>query len=229
MDTGDALAGGDRLGDLTDGQVIIDGMNLMGYDAMALGPLDLALGPAALSARMAEAQFALLSANVLDKATGQPAAPPYVVLSVGDHPVAIVGLTRLPQQPLAGYDVLDPAQAAAEAVAQAAQQADTVILLTNIEYRAALALVESLDGVDLVVSALPAQLPQAAAWSASGALVVVADQPMTRHTGRRVGRLVVTIKSDGSLSANQWESIPMDNAVADDPAMKALLERYPMP
>jgi len=40
LDTGDALAGGKRLGDATQGQVIVDGMNLMGYDAMALGPLE---------------------------------------------------------------------------------------------------------------------------------------------------------------------------------------------
>ncbi len=247
LDAGDALAGGDRLGDLTEGKVIVDGMNLMGYDAMALGPLDLALGAAALNERMAEAQFAMLSANVVEATTGQAAAPAFVVLPVGDHRVAIVGLTRPPRQqqpsdspqfpaqsslagePVAEFRVLDPAPAAAGAVAQAAQQADIVILLTNLEYRTALDLADKLPGVDLVVAARPNQLPQAAARSAVGALVVVADQPLARHSGRRVGRLLATMESDGRLTGEQWESIPMDGTVADDPAMAALLATYAQP
>lgn len=249
LDAGDALAGGDRLGDLTEGKAIVDGMNLMGYDAMALGPLDLALGKAALTQRMAEAQFAMLSANVVDAATGQPAAPAFVVVPVGDHRIAIVGLTRPDRRaqpsgspfsvqpwggggtpaPTGDFRVLDPAPAAAEAVAQAAAQADTVILLTNLEYRTAQSLVEALPEVDLVVAALPNQLPQVAARSSTGALVVVADQPLLRHSGRRVGRLVVTMESDGRLSDEQWASIPMDGTVADDPAMAALLAVYAQP
>ena len=246
LDAGDALAGDGGLGDQTEGKVIVDGMNLMGYDAMALGPLDLALGADALAQRMAEAEFPMLSANVVDAATGQSVAPAFVVVAVGDHRVALVGLTRPPRQappataalpnqpglasePVGEFRVLDPAQAAAEAVAQAAPQADTVILLTNLEYRAALALVEGLPEVDLVVAALPTQLPQMAVRSATGALVVVADQSMPRHSGRRVGRLMVTMESDGRLTGEQWESIPMDGTVADDLAMQALLAAYAQP
>jgi len=41
---GDALVGGGILGDITQGEAIVAGMNLMSYDAFALGPKELALG-----------------------------------------------------------------------------------------------------------------------------------------------------------------------------------------
>jgi len=232
LDTGDALVGGvslfgdDQLGELTQGKAIIDGMNLMGYDAMALGPLDLSPGPSVLAERMTQAQFPMVSANVKHEGTGELLAEPYVVVSLGQHRVAIVGLTRVPNEPVVGFQILDPIQAATVTVAEAAQQADTVILLTNLEYDAAISLAENLAEVDLVIAALPTQVPKAVERTVKGTLVVTADQPDVWGTGQRVGRLLVKLDSSGRLSDEQWESIVLDQTIPDDPDMKALLESY---
>ncbi len=227
LDSGDALIGGGALGDKTKGEAIVAGMNLMAYDAMALGPKELSLGLDLLRQRMKEAEFPILSANVVLSGTQELVAQPYVILERGGHRLGVIGLTRVPDKPQAGFQVLDPEQAAARYLPQVSAKADTVILLTNMSYQTALELAGAVQGIDLVVAALPGQLPrQVAKAPVTGTMVVVAEQPVAKHTGRQVGGLVVTLGADGTLSDPVWEVVPMSGQIADDPQMKALLNKY---
>jgi 5'-nucleotidase/UDP-sugar diphosphatase len=129
-----------------------------------------------------------------------------------------------------GFGILDPALALQRYLPSLRKQADVVVVLTNISYRPARALLQSVEGVDLLVAALPGQLPDRAVREpATGMLAVVAEQPMPRHSGRRVGRLAVTVNSDGALSDEAWVSVPMDGSLPDDPGMGLLLSRYAEP
>ncbi|HSJ52462.1 MAG TPA: hypothetical protein VLC52_01845 [Anaerolineae bacterium] len=230
LDTGDALVAGDTataLGDVTAGEVIVAGMGLMGYDAMALGPKELGLGLATLRQRMDEASFAILSANAVLGSSGELLAPPYRIVEVGAYRAAIVGLTRPLDLPVEGIQVRDPREAVARIVPEVAAQADLVILLTNLSFEEAQALAGEVPGIDLVVAALPAQPPsQAVRLPGTGTVVVTAEQPMPRHTGRQIGRLTATLQPDGSLAGESWTTVPMGLLLADDPDMAALLERY---
>ena len=108
-----------------------------------------------------------------------------------------------------------------------AKEADTVVVLTNLTYRAGLALAQDVAGIDLVIAALPGQLPEVAVRAPeTGTLVVTAEQASPQHSGRRVGRLQVTLEADGSLSGEQWQSVWMDASIADDPAMAELVQEY---
>jgi 2',3'-cyclic-nucleotide 2'-phosphodiesterase (5'-nucleotidase family) len=230
FDTGDALIGDGVLGNETMGEAIVAGMNLMGYDAMALGPEELSLGAALLRQRMQEAQFPMLSANVLRRDTKKPVSEAYVVLEVGSYRVGVIGLTRQPGEDLADFEVLDPQESVAGYVPEVVESADTVVLLTNLGYRAAVELVQSVPDIGLVVAALPRQLPESAARvPGTNTLAVTAEQALSRHAGRRVGRLAVTLGSDGSLSGEKWSSMPMGPDIADDPEMKILLDSYRQP
>jgi len=75
------------------GKVIVDAMNLMGYDAMALGGADLQLGEDVLRRLIADARFAVLSANVIVQSTGELFTAPYTLLKIGGRKVGIIGLT----------------------------------------------------------------------------------------------------------------------------------------
>jgi 2',3'-cyclic-nucleotide 2'-phosphodiesterase (5'-nucleotidase family) len=230
LDTGDALVGGGPLGDSTQGEAVVAGMDHMGYDAMALGPKELSLGASVLAQRMAQAEMAILSANVVLTETGELLADPFTVLSFGGYRVGILGLTRQEAGPSPGLAVLDPAVALDRYLPDLLEQAGVVIVLTNISYRPARALLQSLEGVDLLVAALPGQLPdRAVREAATGMLAVVADQPMLRHAGRRVGRLAVVVNGDGSLGEETWASVPMDGSIPDDPMMAYLLGGYAQP
>lgn len=227
LDTGDALRGGGILGDTTDGKAIVAAMNLVGTDAMALGLNELSLGSAELLKRMAEAEFPILSANVLLTGTTESFAPGYTVVDVAGHRVGLLGLTRPPAARVADFVVRDPVSTAAMVLPELMQQAETIILLTNMEYRPAMELVAVVPGIDLVIAADPGQLPtDVAVVRGTNSIAVAAEQPVARHTGRRVGRLQVTITSDGKLSGATWRSISLDKTFADDPAMAALLDGF---
>ena len=226
LDTGDALVGGGLLGDATEGEVIVAGMGLMGYNAMALGPKELALGLDTLRQRMAEASFPFLSANAASS-SGELLAHPDEIVGVGAYRAAILGLTRPPGVPLEGIQVLDPREALERILPEAAAGADLVILLTNLAYDQALALAGEVPGIDLVVAALPAQPPTGVTrLSGTGTVVVTAEQPAARHTGRQIGRTTVTVQPDGSLTGESWAAVPLGVLVVDDPDMAALLQQY---
>lgn len=245
LDTGDALVTGDPmdgqqtpqpgqallayhpLGDRTRGAAIVAGMNLMGYDAMALGPKDLTLGLDVLRQRLAEAEFSMLSANVVLADSGDLLAPAYTVVQAGPHRLGVLGLTRPSPGPLPGLEIGDPQVALAQWLPEVAARADVVILLTNLEFRSAMNLAAAVPGLDLLVAALPGQLPSGALQvPETGTVAVTAEQAMARHSGRRVGELVLVLRDDASLAVQSWQSVEMSRLIADDLAMAALLQSY---
>ena len=70
------------------GKVIADAMNLLRYDAMALGEADLLLGRGVLDQRIADVNFPVLSANVYVPGTEDLYVDPYVILDVGGRKIA---------------------------------------------------------------------------------------------------------------------------------------------
>ena len=227
LDTGDALKMGEGAESRTMGAEIVAGMNLMGYDAMAIGPFELELGAPALQERLADAEFPMLSANVLWSGDNGYVGEPYTILQVGPYRVGVIGLTRTPANQLAGFEVIPPEEVLASLVPEVEEQADTVIVLTNLSYRSSLDLARAVPGIDLVVAALPRQLPERAVRAAeTGALVITAEQALPRHAGRRVGKLEVVIDSDGTWMDEAWKSIAMGPEFVDDPAMAVLLSKF---
>jgi len=227
VDAGDALVGSGKLGEKTKGEVIIAGMNLMGYDAMALGPKELSLGLELLRQRMGEASFPILSANAVLAGSQDLVAEPYTILEAGGRRLGVIGLTRVQGAAPAGFQVLDPQQALERYLPEVREKAGTVILLTNLEHSAALALARAVVGIDLVIGALPGQAPVASVRVPdTNTLVVVADLATPGHSGRRVGVLLVTLGSDGSLAGESWQSPWLGTTIADDPDMQALLDKF---
>jgi 2',3'-cyclic-nucleotide 2'-phosphodiesterase (5'-nucleotidase family) len=110
LDAGD-LFQGSLESNLTEGAVIVSAYNAMGYAASAIGNHEFDFGPAgaadtpdadddpqgALKARVAEARFPFLAANILDDSTNRPVQWPNVrpstIVHVANFRVGIVGLT----------------------------------------------------------------------------------------------------------------------------------------
>ena len=169
----------------------------------------------------------MLSANVLWSRDRVHVGEPYTILQVGPYRIGVIGLTRTPEAQFADLTVLDPEEVLTKVVPEVGRQVHTVVLLTNLSYRAALDLAQTVPGIDLVIAALPRQLPEGAVRAPeTGSLVVVAEQPLPRHSGRRVGELTVVVDSDGTLQRERWSSIAMGPEYADDPDMRKLLDRY---
>jgi len=82
LDAGNTLSG-QRVANASQGRAIIEAMNLLQYDAMVVGQLDFVWGSDAVLERAREAEFAVLSCNVVDATTGEPILEPYVILERG--------------------------------------------------------------------------------------------------------------------------------------------------
>lgn len=227
LDTGDALVGGGKLGDKTRGEAIIAGMNLMGYDAMALGPKELGLGLDVLRQRLSEAEFPMLSANVVLSDTQELLAEPYVILERAGQRLGVIGLTRTPPGPVPGVQVLNIREAAERYVPEVAAKAGTVIVLTNLDWGAAQLLAQAVPDIDLVIAALPAGNPtEAVRVQGTGTLVVTAERAQPGHSGRAVGWLEFSLQPDGSLAGESWRTNWIFKTIVDDPEMSELLAGF---
>lgn len=93
VDTGDAIQGA-ALGAFSRGESIIEIMNAVGYDAMALGNHEFDYeGPARLDELQEIAEFPFLSANLREIATGEALYPPYVIIEADGVNIAFVGVS----------------------------------------------------------------------------------------------------------------------------------------
>jgi len=92
VDSGDVIQGAPA-GSLSKGSVPIDIMNYLGYDCMAIGNHEFDYGQEVLAARVAQANFPILSLNFRNIETGEPVYTPYTIVERGGVKIAFLGVT----------------------------------------------------------------------------------------------------------------------------------------
>ncbi len=233
LDAGDSWLGDQPLAQSSNGAASVEVMNQLGYDAMTLSQRELQLDLDTLRERMAAAQFAVLSANAVLDGSGELVAEPYVIREVGDHRVAIIGLTEEGAKPApttAGQPavvVTDPIAAARKTVAEASRKADVIIVLSHLGRVLDLQLVAQVPGIDLIVEGrLDGSQPGAIRDEASGTILALAEAPTPGHAGRMVGVARLQIGGQGTVVDYQWQVVALTPDYADDPDMLNWLASY---
>ena len=113
LDAGDTFQGGIE-SDLSEGAIVVDAYNAMGYAAAAIGNHEFEFGPVdasgarqtvrgdargALKARAAQAKYPFLAANLIDERTGQPVdwpnVRPSMLVDAAGVKVGIVGVMTI--------------------------------------------------------------------------------------------------------------------------------------
>lgn len=140
LDSGDIYQG-TALSNLTEGRAAIEYMNRAGFDAAAIGNHEFDFGIGIMEERIAQAEFPLLCANVMVRATGAPPdwASPYVVFTRSGVRVAVIGLitpdtpnVTLPEN-VAHLDFLDPVPVANDWIDKLVpEQADVAVVVCHI-------------------------------------------------------------------------------------------------
>jgi 2',3'-cyclic-nucleotide 2'-phosphodiesterase (5'-nucleotidase family) len=227
LDAGDTLFSDRPLTRQSKGALIIEAMNLMGYNAMALGEGDLQLGVGPLQERIAEAKFPILSANV--RLTGKDTlfAEPFTIIPIAGHRIGILGLTGMPEEVPRGFAVDDPLEAARRFLPAVTQQADLVIILSHLGWIENARLADLSSDVDLIVGG--GSLPmggQPYRAGMTGTRLTQTERPTVGHAGRYIGQWNIVLKSDGSAVFEGWRMIPLLPDYPDDPAVVDLLGRY---
>jgi 5'-nucleotidase/UDP-sugar diphosphatase len=230
LDAGNVLFGQQPLTQQSQGKILIDAMNLLGYNAMAIGNMDLQWGPDVLRQRIADAKFPVLSANVVVAADGKLLAEPYVVMNVGGRKVGIVGLTWDQAQTAdpavqAKFLILQANETLAKYVSELSKQTDIIIVLSNMGWEEDQLLSSAIPGIDVIVGSRTS-IPATEAWRnpETGTLIVQAG-----FQGEWIGRRSLQIDSAGVVTNNQDELIYLTEDVADDPETRAFLDNYRVP
>ncbi len=197
LDAGDTFQGS-YVSNSTEGELVMAAMNVAGYDAWALGNHEFDWGQEPLKARIAEAGFPALAANVFDETTGKPwdAVQPYTIVEVGRIRAGILGLTY-PDTPainrpenVAGLEFRQAEETVRRYLPDLQQQAELIIVLSHLGHDGDLALAKAVDGVDVIVgghSHMFIQSPR----NINDTLIVQAGAK-----GQVVGRLELTLNVD---------------------------------
>jgi 2',3'-cyclic-nucleotide 2'-phosphodiesterase (5'-nucleotidase family) len=223
LDAGSTLIG-QWLGLQSEGKVVVEAMNLMGYDAMNIGQTDLSKGLEVLQARAQEAEFPFLSANLVWQESGAPVFEPYVILERGGLQVGLIGVTG--QDALQGLERMapgaamrDPVESVRQALAEIADQVDLVILLSHLGLEEDKALAAQVPGLDVILGGKTRQLMRAPEWVGQTAITQVG------YDGEWLGRLDVAREPGKAITATS-EILYMRPDVADDPALAEMVTRY---
>ncbi len=250
MNVGDTFHGGvEAL--YTSGNAIVGPVNALGVDVGVPGNWDFAFGPTTFRARYTDAtrrdlrfivdplrpnvenierpNFPNLAANMTEQRTGDYLLPPTLTMDVGGVNVGFIGLTSdiVPfmyallapgldfVQGEENYRILINTLAADLRAGGCA----VVVVMSELGLHKDRRLAEVIDpgAVDVFFSAHTHEATIVPLQSASGALVVEAGNDGF------LGRMDITL-TDGVVTETRWLLLPIDDSIAEDPEMLALVE-----
>ncbi|MEW6186124.1 MAG: 5'-nucleotidase C-terminal domain-containing protein [Thermodesulfobacteriota bacterium] len=152
------LAAGDMIqgnpwANLFEGRSSMEVMNSMNVSAMVLGNHEFDFGPKVLGARIQEARFPILAANVREI----PKISPYIFKEIAGLKIAIIGLiteetpTSTHPKNVQGLIFSPAVDTCQKALKEIGAQADLVIVLSHLGLPADIRLAQAVDGVPLIV------------------------------------------------------------------------------
>jgi 5'-nucleotidase/UDP-sugar diphosphatase len=234
LDAGNALTG-QTLADSSKGKLVVEAMNRLGYTAMTIAEGELQLGLDELGARMKEAKFAMLSANLVVKSTGQLLAQPYVIVELKGLKVGILGLTNDNAAKIKTMSVgaattsasanienqvsiTDPLAAAQKYVPEVAKQADMVIVLSHLGVDWDQKLAEQIPGISVIVGGSTKRV--------LSPLLTVKDTLIGQagYQGEWVGRIYLDRDAKGSIGKYDGQVLTLGPEYADNQEMARWLE-----
>lgn len=223
LDAGGTLFG-QSLAAASKGQVIVEAMNAMAYDALAVGELDLQLGLDILQQRAKDMHFPLLSCNLVGAQDGKPIFSPYAVVERNGMRFGILGVSE-PElgsmwQLAKVAKVLDPLSSVHQYLPEVQAQSDIVIVLSHLGLGMDTTLAQLEPGIQVIVGGKSRRLLSAP--EIVGNTVIV----QAGYDGEWLGRLDVVFDRQGRAIEPRVEIITLDPEVPDDPALAALVDSY---
>ena len=225
LDAGDTL-GDSMIADETQGKAVIDAMNQMGYTAMVIGNHEPDFTAQILRARIRDAKFPIIAANIIDQASGALFTQPYVIKQVQGIKIGILGLAY-PNTPLTtvkknilGLTYLKAPEVARDYLPKMRQAgAQLIIVLSHYGLSADKKLAQQVPGIDVIVGG-HSHNRMTQALTENGTLIVQAGA----H-GSDVGRLDLTLEQ-GKIVGSTHRLLTIDSQhYAPDPAVARVIKK----
>lgn len=231
LDAGDFYMGTPE-GNISKGVAIIEIMNAIGYDAMAVGNHDLDEGVANLMALAELADFPFVAVNAVnaETRTTPPFLRPYVVERFGPLRVGVIGVTiegMTPQDIPGGGQLVfrDPEAYVRGAVVDLEEEGvDFTVVVSHLGLWGDKMLARKVKGLDVIIGGHhhlsmeePFRSPD------TGTLICQAGS-----YGRYLGKLRLEVDlPSGKVEAYDYELIPLsEGRWAPDPAVAAIVDKW---
>jgi 2',3'-cyclic-nucleotide 2'-phosphodiesterase (5'-nucleotidase family) len=217
LDGGDMFTG-TMVSDEFYGKPMIDVMNRLGYAAAALGNHEFDYGLPELRARLKEARFPILSANV----SGVEGVQPYTVLTVKGVRIGVIGLTveNLAEvthpKNLTTIRVSNVVDAVRETLPKVRPLSDFVIVVAHLSLEEQLRVAKAFPEVRLIV----AGHPHTARATQAGSTLIVEAGSNTQTIGR------VTMRLAGKTPESVTSEMIAVRNVQPDPEIQAIIAPY---
>lgn len=138
-------------------RLIIESLNLMGYDALGVGDDDLALGKDFLLEVSKKDNFPFLSSNIVDEESGKLLFQSYLIKRTNGLRIGIFSLLSpdifLSQSDIRkkGLTVRPPIEVAQNMIKELRPKTDLIVLLSHLGYAKDLELAQTLQGIHIIV------------------------------------------------------------------------------
>ena len=139
------------------GHLIIEALNLMGYDALGIGDDDLTLGKEFLVELSKKAKFPFLSSNLFDETSGKPLFQPYLIKEINGLKVGIFSLLSPDFIPGStdprrkGLAIRPPAETVPQMVKELQPRTDLILLLSHLGYIPDVELARKTFGIHIIL------------------------------------------------------------------------------
>lgn len=151
LDAGDAFASG-FANSQSINRALVRAMNRMRYDALGLGPHDMAMGEVALRELVSISSFPFICSNLEFQTSTPPWIRPYVIVQREERKIAVISLlVPRPGLKVTGASFVPPAQALTKLMPQLAGQADAVVLMTQATRDEILPMLGAAPGVTVIL------------------------------------------------------------------------------
>lgn len=219
LDSGSFFAGGtlDEYAqnaklDMERSAVNLRAMDLMQYDAALVGAEEFGFGEEVLKASLRGASVPFLSCDILAEAVA-----PFILKDAGGIKVGIIGVSGAAAASKApSYKSVEPKKAVAAAVAELkGKKADIIVLLSQLGDAADTELVNSVQGIDVVICGGSRAKEEAA--------VKIGDSLFLRPVwqGRKLSKVVLNLQNN-KVNRYNVEEIRLSEKIADDMQVSAI-------
>jgi 5'-nucleotidase / UDP-sugar diphosphatase len=236
VDSGDLLTG-TAMSSVYRGEADITAMNLMRYDAVAVGNHDFDFGARHLSHLQKDAVFPFLCTNV------RPREPDvcksYVVKTIGTIRIGLIGLIGTRNYPdtfnrsvVREVEFQNPIAAAKKAAEELRERVEILVAITHQDTDEDLALAKAVPALDVIIGGhtegFDGLVPQGATRPVEGRVELVGTGAVfvkTHRQGRTLGRLDLLLH-EKTIMVAEARNLPVTPTVPSNSDMARLVQDY---
>lgn len=222
VDVGDAIEGAEDFQRLKYSRVL-QAFAQMGYEAANLGHREAQLGAVALREIAAKAPVPLLSANLMDKASGAPLLPGYRVVKRGAWKIALVGVmdSGISSEALGeGLAIESMETALSRLLPELKAKADFIVLLAFADEEALRRLARTYYELDVILGGKVSQPAQQLVRENESLILY------TTNESRALGTLRVALTAPGKVTPTEGEVQLMHEFIPQSQAIRGLATEY---